>query len=169
MVRRLGRLAAVGFFGGYVFDGREWHGLDPNSHQMLDIAVPWLSLHIHDSDIATIRYVPVGPGSGTAYIGFRPRTYFQDESASAPADVLREAEGLAFWLAQQQGRSDEAGLRELIASFLAADIREQQPGNFASLEDDAGNPDDADIFVEVKVSRFLKAIGLPVPDELPST
>jgi hypothetical protein len=122
-------------------------------------ATPWLSVYIHDSDIATVRYEPAGPGSGTAYLGYTPRTYFDDESASAPADVLREAEGLAFWLARQQGRSDEAELRELIASFLAGDIREQH-------DDDL---DDAGIFVEVKVSRFLNAVGLPVPRELPST
>ena len=74
------------------------------------------------SDIATVRYEPGGPGSGIAYLGHTPRVYFGDESASAPADVLREAEGLAFWLARQQGRSDEAELRDLIASFLAGVI-----------------------------------------------
>jgi hypothetical protein len=155
----------VGFFGGYVFDGSSWHGFDPDSPQAPDIAAPWLSVDIYDSDFAVLRYEPTGPGSGTAYLGFTPRTYFEDESASAPTDVLREAEGLASWLAQQQGRSDETELRELIASFLADDIQEQQ------LDDDAdvGDLDDADIFVEVKVSEFLKAVRLPVPDELPST
>jgi hypothetical protein len=149
----------VGFFGGYIFDGSTWHGFDPDSDQRPDLAAPWLSVYIHDSDIASVRYEPAGPGSGTAYLGYTPRTYFDDESASAPADVLREAEGLAVWLARQQGRSDEAELRELIASFLASDSREQQ-------DDDL---DDASIFVEVKVSRFLNAVGLPVPHELPST
>jgi hypothetical protein len=51
-------------------------------------------------------YEPAGPGSGTAYLGYTPRTYVDDESASAPADVLREAEGLASWLARQHGRSN---------------------------------------------------------------
>jgi hypothetical protein len=95
--------------------------------------------------------------------------YFGDESASAPADVLREAEGLAFWLARQQGRSDEADLRNLIASFLAGDTPEQQIHDHASAGTDAGDLDDADIFVEIKVSRFLAAVGLPVPPELPDT
>ena len=148
----------MGFFGGYIFDGSTWHGFDPDSDQRLDIAAPWLSVYIHDSDIATVRYEPIGLGSGTAYLGYTPRTYFDDESASVPADVLREAEGLAFWLARQQGRSDESELRDLIASFLAGDTREQQ---FNDL-------DDAGIFVEVKVSRFLNAVGLPVPHELSS-
>ncbi len=125
-------------------------------------------MEIHDSDIAVLRYEPVGPRSGTAYLGHTPRTYFEDESASAPTDVLREAEGLASWLAGQQGRSDEAELRELIASFLAHDIPEPLDDD-ADLEDDADGLGDTDIFVEVKVSKFFNAIGLPVPDELPST
>jgi hypothetical protein len=157
----------VGFFGGYVFDGSTWPGFDPDSGQWPDIAAPWLSVYVHDSDIATVRYEPGGPGSGIAYLGRTPRVYFGDESASAPAGVLREAEGLAFWLARQQGRSDEAELRDLIASFLADDTPEQQIHDHASAGTDAGDLDDADIFVEIKVSRFLAAVGLPVPSELP--
>jgi len=153
-------LTSVGFFGSYVFDGNAWHGYDPDSDQIPDVASPWLSVDIHDSDIATVRYEPAGPGSGTAYLGFTPRMYFGSESALAPTDVHREAEGLASWLARQQGRSD----RQLIASFLAEDIREQPPDP----EDDADDLDDAGIFVEIKVSEFLKTMGLPVPDELPS-
>jgi hypothetical protein len=83
--------------------------------------------------------------------------------------VLREAEGLAFWLARQQGRSDEAKLRDLIASFLAGDMPEQQPHDHVSAGTDAGDLDDADIFVEIKVSRFLAAVGLLVQPELPDT
>jgi len=156
----------VGFFGGYVLDSHGWHGFDPGSDQIPDTEGPWLSVCIHDSDIAAIRYAPAGPGSGVAYLGFTPRTYFQKESASALTDVPREAEGIACWLVQQHG-SDETDLRELIASFLAHDIRERQPGNNASPADDAADLDDADVFVEVKASRFLKAIGLPVPAGLP--
>jgi len=163
----------VGFFGGYVFDGSTWREFDPDSDQWPDIAAPWLSVYIHDSDIATVRYEPGGPGSGIAYLGHTPRMYFGDESASASADVLREAEGLAFWLARQQGRSDEAELRDLIASFLAGDIPEQRfhdhAGAGTDAGTDAGDLDDADIFVEIKVSRFLAAVGLPVPAELPDT
>jgi hypothetical protein len=152
-------LAPVGFFGSYVFDGTDWHGFDPDSGEAPDVVAPWLSVDIHDSDFAVVRYAPPGPGSGTAYIGYTPRAYFEDESASAPTDVPREAAGLASWLVRQQGRSDEAGLRELVASFLADD----SPDDL----DDAGLEDDAEVFVEVKVSRFLKAVAVPVPGELP--
>jgi hypothetical protein len=157
----------VGFFGRYVFDGSTWHGFDTDSDQWPDIAAPWLSVDIHDSDIATIRYEPGGPGSGIAYLGHTPRAYIGNESASPPVDVLREAEGLAFWLARQQGRNGEAELRDLIASFLADDVPEQHLHDDASAGADAGDLDDADIFVEVKASRFLTAVGLPVPPELP--
>jgi hypothetical protein len=161
----------VGFFGRYVFDGNTWHGLDPDSNRAPELAAPWLSVDIYDSDIVTVRYEPAGPGSGIAYLGCTPRTYFEDESASAPTDVLREAEGLAFWLVRQQGRGDEAELRELIASFLADDIQEERlDDDFDDdWEDDADDLDDAEIFVEVKMARFLQAVGLPVPDELPRT
>ena len=81
--------------------------------------------------------------------------------------MLREAEGLAFWLARQQGRSDEAELRDLIASFLAGDFPEQQIHGHATAGTDAGDLDDAYILVEIKVSRFLTAVRLPVPSELP--
>jgi hypothetical protein len=126
---------------------------------------PWLSVYIHDSDIATVRYEPHGPGSGTAYLGCTPRTYFDDESASEPTDVLREAEGLALWLARQQNGNDAAELRELIASSLAGDFQEQS-GENTDDGDGADDLDDAEIFVEVKVSKFLTAVGLPVPHEL---
>jgi hypothetical protein len=149
----------VGFFGLYVFDGTAWHSFDPGSGETPDIVAPWLSVNIHDSDFAEVRYEPPGPGSGTAYLGFTPRAYFQDDSASAPTDVSREAEGLAVWLVRQQGRTDEAALQELVASFLADDSPEDL--------DDAGLEDDADIFVEVKVSKFLTAVGVPAPDDLP--
>ena len=123
----------MGFFGGYVFDGSTWRGFDPSSGRWPDIAAPWLSVYVHDSDIATVRYEPGGPGSGIAYLGRTPRVYFGDESASAPADVLREAEGLASWLASQ-GKGDEEELRDLIASFLAGDTPEQQFHDHAAPE-----------------------------------
>ena len=84
-----------------------------------------------------------------------------NESASAPTDVLRGADGLASWLAHQQGNIVSAKLPELIASFLASDSPDEQ------LSDDV-DLCDADIFAEIKVSQFLRAVGLSVPRELPS-
>ncbi len=156
----------MGFFGGYIFDGSSWHDFDPQSGQAPAGAAGWLSVYVYDSDIAEVRYEPAGPGSGTAYFGYTPRAYYEDESASAPADVTREAAGLASWLARQQGRTDEAELRQVIAPFIADDT----PGQLDDLEaddDDMGLDDETDGFVEAKVSRFLKAVGLPVPQGLP--
>jgi len=158
----------VGFFGAYVWDGSDWHDFDPDADESPSCAPFWLSVAIHDSDFATVRYAPAGSGSGAAYLGYTPRAYFDDESASAPTDVLREADGLATWLARQQGRSDDAVLRELIVSFLAEDRPEQLDSGDEEV-DDADDLDEADIFVEVKVARFLMAVGLSVPDELPNT
>ena len=79
----------MGLFAGYVFDGSSWRDFDPASDQPPDLASRWLSAEIHDSDFAAVRYGPSGPGSGTAYLGFTPRTYFQDQSASAPAGPRR--------------------------------------------------------------------------------
>jgi hypothetical protein len=122
---------SMGFFGTYLFDGRAWHDFDPDSDPISKIARPWLSVDIHDSDIGTIRYEPPGPGTGIAYLGFTPRTYFGTESASAPTDVLLEAQGVASWLARRQSRNDEAELAELIAPFLAHDGPGQQHGSSA--------------------------------------
>ena len=135
-----GRLVSVGFFGRYVFDGRTWQDFEPGSGHEPDIEAPWLSVDIYDSDFATVRYEPPGPGSGTAYLGNTPRTYFDAESASVPIV--------------------SAELPELIASFLASDSRDEQPGDDADLSD-------ADIFVQIKVSRFLRAVGFPLPQALP--
>jgi hypothetical protein len=162
-----GRSASVGSFGAYVFDGSTWHTFEPDADEKPHNAPPWLSVEIHDSDFAVVRYEPAGPGSGTAYIGYTPRTYFEDESASAPTDVLRETEALAKWLARQQLPGREAALRELIVPFLADDNPEQLEDD-TDLEDDAADLDDSDLIVEVKVARFLQAVGLPIPDGLPS-
>jgi hypothetical protein len=70
--------------------------------------------------------------------------------------VPGEAAGLASWLARQQGSRDEAALRDLIAPFLAGDVR-NEPAS------DGADSDPADVFVELKVERLLEAVGLPVP------
>jgi hypothetical protein len=147
----------VGFFGGFIFDGSSWREYDLEG-QRPDVAEPWLSVVVCDSDLAEVRYRPAGPGTGTAYLGCTPRTYFEDESASAPADVRREAAGLAWWAARQRAVHDQADLRELIASMLAADDGDPSAADSGSEDDD---DDVGDVFVEDRVSRFLGAIGLP--------
>ena len=160
----------MGFFGRYVYDGTRW--LPLAEHEVPSLAEPWLSVDIYDSDITTVVYRPAGQGSGVAYLGDTPRTYFADETASAPTDTGVEAAALAAWWARRHGASDDARdakARELIG-YLAADGPDD-PGDYGN--SDYGNSDyddlaDADVFVEVTTARFLAVLDLPVPDGLPS-
>jgi len=170
----------MGFFGGYIFDGQDWLEFEPGSGAAPEVSSPWLKVAIYDSDIADVSYHPAGPGTGVAYLGFTPRVYFEDDNASAPTDVEREAAGLAAWVAAYQGGGDEAALQDLITPFLASDddLEDEEDddqddakdawGDSDDLdEDDEDDEDDADAFVEVKLARLLTALGLPLPDGLP--
>src|SRR5262245_9123516 len=89
------RLVPMGFFGTYLFSGDSWSEVDLAA--VPELVEPWLFVGVHDSDLTTVRYAPSGPGTGVAFLGFTPRTYFEDETASEPTDIGREAEGLAAW------------------------------------------------------------------------
>ncbi len=156
----------VGYFGTFLFDGHGWTELAPNTEPT--IPEPWLMLDIDDSDIATVSYRPTGPGSGTAYIGLTPRTMYEDDAASAPTDTDREAAGLANWREHlrlvdthhTRGSATAAELRAYLAEDLAPLVDELD-------EDDSDDPDIAEVFVEAKVRRFLAALGIPAPEDLP--
>ena len=146
----------MGFFGTYRFSGTAWSAADPSGPDDME---PFLLVDIHDSDITSVTYAPAGPGTGTAYLGFTPRIYFESEDASAPTDVDREARGLAAWWASLHPDAtvaDQHAKQLEIAAFLAAD--EEPP--------DEDPSDDADVFVEIKTARFLSAMGLPLPPDL---
>jgi hypothetical protein len=168
----------MGFFGTYLYDGtrRSWQpalpainevGQTVRGEQLPDLAEPWLLVDIHDSDITTVTYRPTGRGTGTAYLGITPRTYFNKEQASAPTDVASEASGLADWWLQVSDGGSEADreAKEIeLRTYLAQDL----DPNDVDLDDDE-DPDDLDdgeIFVEVKTGRFLAALNLPLPVEL---
>jgi hypothetical protein len=59
--------------------------------------VPYLSIDVHDSDIATVDYRPAPETAGRFFLGTEPRIYFEDEAASEPLDRNAEAQGLAHW------------------------------------------------------------------------
>ena len=152
----------MGFFGTYLFDGSRWAEVDPESVPV--IAEPWLFLDIHDSDVATVAYAPGGSGSGVAYLGFTPRTYFEIATASEPTDTVREAAALVAWRARIAGAKASARplpTPEAIQRFLAIDDPPFDP----DAEDD-GDLDDADVFVERRAVIFLQALDLPLPDGL---
>lgn len=145
----------MGLFATWVYaDG--WAHASPGTEP--SAPEPWLWLSIHDSDFVTVRYAPSGDATGTAYLGFTPRTYWEDETASEPTDTAREALGLARWWAartpgQVEVEAKAAELRELLAEDLGPD----------EVELDLS---EEDIFVERRTERFLRALGLPLPEDL---
>jgi hypothetical protein len=148
------------FFGGYVFDGVSWSDWDPDAGQQQSPREPWLSVLIHDSDVATIGYAPAGSGSGFAYLGTTPRVYFESESASQPTDIERESKTLVIWKSALDGEA-AANVDELAArlvTYLASDD-DAEPDADADI-------DDADVLVEIKTARFLAALGLVLPGDL---
>lgn len=130
---------AVGFFGQFVFSGGRWG--DGVREEI------YLSLDIHDSDIVTVQYRPASPPAmGVCYLGYEPREYFDDPSASAPVDRAAEAQGLATWAKTAWNKDVD---REAIRCLLA------EPGN---------EPDDA--FAEDTARRLLRLLNIPPPAEL---
>lgn len=131
----------MGLFATFVFADGDW-GFDA-------AATPRLSAKVHDSDFVEIDYAPaLAGGSGRCYVGFEPRHYFEDETASDPVDTDAEARGLAAWAADVRGVVvDPEAVRGLLASPDAAD---EAP----------------DVFVEAALVRLFLLLGLPVPEDL---
>lgn len=155
----------MGFFGAYLMVGNRWTELEPGA-EFEEPDEPWLYVNIHDSDFTVVMYGPAGPGSGEAYLGCTPRTYFEDDEASPPTDVAIEAEGLAAWWAGYHRGADRAA-RTVKAQELRPLLAEDDvPAGDEDADDE--DLDEADVFVEIKTARFLTALGLTVPDGLSS-
>lgn len=155
-------MAAVGFFGTYAYENGQWKTLSEG--ELPPLAEPSLWIDIHDSDITSVVYTPAGPGSGVAYLGLTPRTYFENPNASDPTDTLREAAGLAAWWGLLNSGGDVPAKQAELLAYLAED---EDPEAFEWTEsEDIDEIDDGEVFVEVKTRRFLAALGLPVPAEL---
>lgn len=148
----------MGFFGLYLYDGSLWSELDQEATP--SASEPWLLVRIYDSDITEVSYAPLGPGSGVAFLGYTPRLYFEDETASAPTDPDHEAQGLATWWAALHPEADE-GAHAAKASELKAFLASDDPSG------DDEDEDDEEVLVEVKTARFVRALGLPTPAGLP--
>ena len=58
---------------------------------------PTSGISVHDSDIATVGYRPSECATGRFYLGFQPRDYFEDPTASDPVDLRAEAECFSVW------------------------------------------------------------------------
>lgn len=131
----------MGLFATFVFADGAWDG-SPD-------ATPRFTAKVHDSDFVTIEYLPVlADGRGRCYVGFEPRHYFEDETASDPLDTAAEARGLAAWAADVRSTVvDPAVIQDLLAS---PDAEDEAP----------------DVFVEAALVRLVLALGLPVPEDL---
>jgi hypothetical protein len=130
----------VGTFATFVYSDGGWDDTAASEQ--------FLSIDIHDSDIATLRFAPVAsPARGLLYLGYEPRHYFEDESASSPVDTVAETEALIAWAAEVTGLLVAP---EEILPLLASP--------------DGDEPED--LFVEETVAQLLKAIGLLPPPDL---
>ncbi|GLY52829.1 hypothetical protein [Lentzea sp. NBRC 102530] len=152
----------MGFFGTFAYENGSWKTLSEG--ELPPLAEPSLWIDVHDSDITSVVYAPAGPGSGVAYLGLTPRTYFENPNASDPTDVLREAAGLAAWWGELNPGGDVPSMQAELLQYLAED---EDPHGFEWDEsEDVDEIDDGEVFVEVKTRRFLTALGLPLPAEL---
>jgi hypothetical protein len=151
----------VGFFGTYLLTEGQWLTLEAG--QQIVATEPWIQVAIHDSDFTIVDYRPAGSGSGECYLGSTPRTYFEDDNASAATDRQREAAGLAEWWSLAQSGATPAQVsakRDDLLGFLAEDLEPDEDE-----EEDDELPDE-EIFVEIKTGIFLTALGLSLPADL---
>ncbi|CAM3739030.1 hypothetical protein KIPE111705_22485 [Kibdelosporangium persicum] len=141
----------MGYSGTLLYDGRQWTRW--RSGDTPDVAGPWLVVDVHDSEFTTLEYHPEGPGSGVAHLG--------DTPADVTVDVPREARGLAAWWAEVHGETDDEAVRRtesVITDYLVD--RQARRGH------DGDEVDEGEVYAEIRTTRLLVALGLPVPDEL---
>jgi hypothetical protein len=133
----------MGLFARFTHSEGQWRESEPSSE-------PYLSIDVHDSDIATVDYRPAQNVRGRFFLGTEPRIYFEDDTASSTVDRQAEARGLAQWARQVHGRDvDPAD----VLALMAAESEDDEP---------------EDVFVEETVDRLLELLGLPLPAGMPS-
>lgn len=125
----------MGLFMTQTFAAGRWSASEPAS-------TPFLTVEVHDSDIAIVTYAPAPASGGLVYLGFQPRDYFEDPKASPEIDLDEQAAGLASWAKGATGASVEAAS---IRPLLAEDGVEE------ALDD----------FVEETAERLCALLGLP--------
>jgi hypothetical protein len=147
----------MGFSGTYVYSDGKWTPQEPG--QRPEVVEPWLMVDVRDSDFTTVTYSPAEPGTGIARLGRAP-----GEGEMSQGDIERAAGGLANWWARLRGVSggeEVDAKRQQIAAYLGVDPGADQPKT-----GDGGVQDPAEVFAELKTTRFLVALDLPVPSEL---
>jgi len=140
----------VGWFGSYLYDGTSWTEIDGMPTEEPEFG---MFVYIHDSDYALLRYTPPFRGTGEAFLGFTANAYFETDE-DPPSDTAREASGLRDWCVAHLGAApDEA----TIAACLAADD---------DTDDDEAEFEDWEFFAERRTARFLRLLGLSLPEAL---
>jgi len=133
----------LGFFGTFTYGQGNWAEGTPT-------ADTYLTIDIHDSDIATVRYASTGEdASGEFYLGIHRHDYFADASAGVAVDVEREAAGLAAWAERVVGSCPD-------------------PTQIAALMPRGGSDEEPQfVFVEGAVQALQGKLGIPPPPGLP--
>lgn len=141
----------MGSFESYVYADGDWGDSATDD--------PWLSIALHDSDFATIRYSPAPEGFGLFYVGYQPSDYFKTSGDGDPVDVAGEAAGIADWAAMVADA--EVAVADVLP-FVAPAHRLDDP---------------EDVFVEWEIQRLLVVLGIPIipldfgddPEDLPAS
>jgi hypothetical protein len=129
----------MGSFEKYIYSNGAWVAPTDDS--------PWLGFDVHDSDFATVRFHPTSGAVGLFYLGYQPRDYFEDPSASEDVDLPLEAGALSRWAQETLAVTvDTADILQLMAE---EDVEEA-----------------FDVFVEETVVRLLHLLEIPVPEDL---
>ena len=131
----------LGNFETTVFASGAWKSGEPTDWQ--------LRISVHDSSFATVEYRLDEVDAGRFYLGFQPRDYFEDPTASDPVDLTVESSQFSRWASIVLGT--EVDPPDLLSMMAAEDIAEP-----------------ADVFVEDTVVRLLNRLRMPLPAWLQS-
>lgn len=137
----------MGMFATFTYADHRWLAEEDPVQRDGAPSGPFFSATVHDSDFATLRYEPASTAGGLAYLGFQPRDYFDDPSASDDVDLDAQATGLAEWAAAVTGTAVSAGA---IRPLLAQEFVEEPIADF----------------VEDTLQRLVSLLGLPLIAEL---
>jgi hypothetical protein len=142
------RAAGLERLGGDMGDFAEWRWSQGDWSDGSDVEPPWLTIDIHDSDVATITFASAqDEASRRFHLGTHPAIYF-DLAEEAPAeDPDAEAAAFVHWAGLATGA--EVAVEDVRALLATADHEE----------------DPVDDFVEDTVARLLALADLDVPGE----
>lgn len=124
----------------------EWRWSHGDWREGNELEEPWLTVDIHDSDVATIAFAPAhGEARGRLFLGTHPVVYFDLVQEGVAEDPDAEAAAFVRWAKAATS-----------ADVAADDVR----ALMATVEDE---DEPVDVFVEDTVARLLALVGIDVP------